>query len=313
MLPTLTLLMAAGRLRHRPGRDRPSTAWSPTRLRLAPTAAPGRPEATAAIERAIDLFAAEIGMDPAEVRRRNLLPAFTETAARARAEPPTTPATTRWPWTASLTPPTTHALRRSRPCAANGVTSSKLGIGAAVYVEITGGGRKPARPGENGTVEVHPDGTVDDPDRHLAARSGTRDGVGDAGQRGTRHPDRQDHTSSGATPISFPRAAAPADRAACSKVARRCGRPHRNWSKWPAPGERTARGCRRRPRRRSRTGRTHGTWSARFRRRASPPSPRRSRCACGRFSSLRVRPTRSARTWLWWKWTSRPARPSSAG
>ena len=34
----------------------------------------GRPEATAAIERAIDLFAAEIGMDPAEVRRRNLIP-----------------------------------------------------------------------------------------------------------------------------------------------------------------------------------------------------------------------------------------------
>jgi carbon-monoxide dehydrogenase large subunit len=34
----------------------------------------GRPEATAAIERAVDLFAAEIGMDPAEVRRRNLVP-----------------------------------------------------------------------------------------------------------------------------------------------------------------------------------------------------------------------------------------------
>jgi carbon-monoxide dehydrogenase large subunit len=33
----------------------------------------GRPEATAAIERAVDLFAAEIGMDPADVRRRNLL------------------------------------------------------------------------------------------------------------------------------------------------------------------------------------------------------------------------------------------------
>ncbi len=33
----------------------------------------GRPEATAAIERAIDLFAAEIGADPAEVRRRNLV------------------------------------------------------------------------------------------------------------------------------------------------------------------------------------------------------------------------------------------------
>src|SRR5215469_14332831 len=33
----------------------------------------GRPEATAAIERAVDLFAAEIGMDPAQVRRRNFI------------------------------------------------------------------------------------------------------------------------------------------------------------------------------------------------------------------------------------------------
>src|SRR5690606_31417506 len=35
----------------------------------------GRPEATATIERLVDIFAAEIGMDPAEVRRRNLIPA----------------------------------------------------------------------------------------------------------------------------------------------------------------------------------------------------------------------------------------------
>jgi carbon-monoxide dehydrogenase large subunit len=43
----------------------------------------GRPEATAAIERAVDLFAAEIGMDPAEVRRRNVVPpeAFPYTTA----------------------------------------------------------------------------------------------------------------------------------------------------------------------------------------------------------------------------------------
>ena len=33
----------------------------------------GRPEATALLERAVDLFAAEVGMDPVEVRRRNLL------------------------------------------------------------------------------------------------------------------------------------------------------------------------------------------------------------------------------------------------
>ncbi|HEV7685935.1 MAG TPA: molybdopterin cofactor-binding domain-containing protein, partial [Acidimicrobiia bacterium] len=35
----------------------------------------GRPEAAAAIERMVDVFAAELGMDPAEVRRRNFIPA----------------------------------------------------------------------------------------------------------------------------------------------------------------------------------------------------------------------------------------------
>jgi carbon-monoxide dehydrogenase large subunit len=34
----------------------------------------GRPEATYVVERAMDLFAAEIGMDPAELRRRNFIP-----------------------------------------------------------------------------------------------------------------------------------------------------------------------------------------------------------------------------------------------
>src|SRR4051812_38888874 len=36
----------------------------------------GRPEATALVERVIDMFAAEIGMDPAEVRRRNYIDDF---------------------------------------------------------------------------------------------------------------------------------------------------------------------------------------------------------------------------------------------
>ena len=36
----------------------------------------GRPEATFMIERLIDLFAAELGMDPAEVRRKNFMPRF---------------------------------------------------------------------------------------------------------------------------------------------------------------------------------------------------------------------------------------------
>jgi carbon-monoxide dehydrogenase large subunit len=42
---------------------------------IGPVRGAGRPEANIVIERAVDRFAAEIGMDPAEVRRRNLIPA----------------------------------------------------------------------------------------------------------------------------------------------------------------------------------------------------------------------------------------------
>ncbi len=41
---------------------------------VAPYRGAGRPEATALIERAIDLVAAELGMDPVVVRRRNMIP-----------------------------------------------------------------------------------------------------------------------------------------------------------------------------------------------------------------------------------------------
>ena len=36
----------------------------------------GRPEATALIERAVDMLAAELGIDPAEIRRRNFIHGF---------------------------------------------------------------------------------------------------------------------------------------------------------------------------------------------------------------------------------------------
>ncbi len=38
----------------------------------------GRPEATLIVERLVDLFAGAVNMDPAEVRRKNLIPAFTD-------------------------------------------------------------------------------------------------------------------------------------------------------------------------------------------------------------------------------------------
>ncbi len=72
-LPTLTNLMAAGPYDLANVTVGYRVAVTNTTPIFAYRGA-GRPEATAAIERAMDLFAAEIGMDPAEVRRKNLVP-----------------------------------------------------------------------------------------------------------------------------------------------------------------------------------------------------------------------------------------------
>ncbi|MGE5290063.1 MAG: xanthine dehydrogenase family protein molybdopterin-binding subunit [Micromonosporaceae bacterium] len=120
----------------------------------------GRPEATAAVERAIDLFAAEIGMDPAEVRRRNLLPRFTEphrTAFGALYDS--------GDYAAALDKVLAAAgylaLRREQAERRARGDVAALGIGLACYVEITGAGDGPAqKPQENATVEIHPDGTA---------------------------------------------------------------------------------------------------------------------------------------------------------
>jgi carbon-monoxide dehydrogenase large subunit len=115
----------------------------------------GRPEAAAALERAIDLFAAEIGMDPGEVRRRNVVPAD------------------RFPYTTAMG--TTYdvgdyAGALDRVLAAAGYEDLRaeqvarrergdvrqLGIGLAVYVEITAYDAG----GEYGSVEILPDGSA---------------------------------------------------------------------------------------------------------------------------------------------------------
>ncbi len=119
----------------------------------------GRPEATAALERAFDLFAAEIGEDPADVRRRNLLPPFTEPHQTAFG---------------ALYDTGDYAVALDKALKAAGYDDLRaeqarrrqsgdivqLGIGVACYVEITGGGDESGPPQENSTVEVHPDGTA---------------------------------------------------------------------------------------------------------------------------------------------------------
>src|SRR5260370_3307942 len=113
----------------------------------------GRPEATAALERAFDLFATEIGMDPAEVRRRNLLPPFTE--------PHTTAFGATYDsgeYVAALDKALDTAgydklrVEQARRRANKDIV--QLGIGIACYVEITGGGDG-GPPEQNATLEVH--------------------------------------------------------------------------------------------------------------------------------------------------------------
>lgn len=96
----------------------------------------GRPEAAAAIERMVDLFATEIGMDPADVRRRNLVAAdrFPYTTAMG-----TVYDSGNYPEALELALAaadydTLRAEQARRRVAGDPV---QLGIGLAVYVEIT--------------------------------------------------------------------------------------------------------------------------------------------------------------------------------
>lgn len=96
----------------------------------------GRPEAAAAIERMVDLFATEIGMDPADVRRRNLVAAdrFPYTTAMG-----TVYDSGNYPEALELALAaadydTLRAEQARRRVAGDPV---QLGIGLAAYVEIT--------------------------------------------------------------------------------------------------------------------------------------------------------------------------------
>ena len=115
----------------------------------------GRPEATAAVERAMDLFAAEIGMDPVEVRRRNLVPsdAFPYKTAGGATYDTGDYATA---LDKVLDAADYPALRAEQAARRERGDAVQLGIGVSVFVEITGGGAF----SEDAAVEVHPDGTV---------------------------------------------------------------------------------------------------------------------------------------------------------
>jgi carbon-monoxide dehydrogenase large subunit len=113
----------------------------------------GRPEATAAVERAADLFAAAVGLDPAEVRRRNMVPRFTS--------PHDTPTGAsydsgdfRAALDAVLVAADYDALRAEQADRRRRRDDIQLGVGLSTYVEVTGGGK------ENSPVTVHADGSA---------------------------------------------------------------------------------------------------------------------------------------------------------
>jgi carbon-monoxide dehydrogenase large subunit len=115
----------------------------------------GRPEAAALIERGVDRFAAEIGMDPVEVRRRNFV--------RADEQPYTTPTGVVYDggdygaaMEQALAVVDYAAVRREQAARRSRGDRELLGVGIATFLDRTAG-----VPGtEYGSVELLPDGHV---------------------------------------------------------------------------------------------------------------------------------------------------------
>ncbi len=158
ILPSLTILMTPGPYAI-PRAEAAAVAVVTNTTSIGAYRGAGRPEATAAIERAMDLFAAEIGMDPAEVRRKNLLPPFSEPLQTAFGA-----VYDSGDYVVALDEVLAAAdyaaLRQDQAKRRAADETIQLGIGVSCYVEITGGGAESGSSFENGTVEVHPDGTA---------------------------------------------------------------------------------------------------------------------------------------------------------
>ncbi len=119
----------------------------------------GRPEAAAAIERAMDLFALEIGMDPVDVRRKNLI-----AADRFPFKTPTGTTYDSGDYEGGLDKLLAavdySVLRAEQQARRDRGDVVQLGIGVSVYVEITAGqggselGQVSVVPAADGSDEV---------------------------------------------------------------------------------------------------------------------------------------------------------------
>ncbi len=115
----------------------------------------GRPEAAEFLERIMDLAATQLGIDPVELRRRNLLPAFTNPLETVMGTEYDT-GDYQKVLEEVLRLADYDGLRAQQAARRSSGARRQLGIGVAVYVEITAGGGSR----EYGSVEVHRDGTA---------------------------------------------------------------------------------------------------------------------------------------------------------
>ena len=151
-LPHLTQLMASG-VYAIPRIEFSATSVVTNTTPTMPFRGAGRPEATQAIERAMDAFAAEIGLDPAEVRRRNLIEkdAFPhQTASGAQYDS----GDYEGALDLALRAVGYDELRTEQKRRREQDGAAQLGIGISTYVEITNGLNET----ELGEIEITPDG-----------------------------------------------------------------------------------------------------------------------------------------------------------
>jgi aerobic carbon-monoxide dehydrogenase large subunit len=136
-LPNLTAMMSSGVYRI-PKIELEIRSVVTNTTQTGPVRGAGRPEATQTLERAIDMLAAELSLDPAEVRRRNFIP--------NDSFPYTTAVGTQYDigdyggaLELALESAGYDELRREQASRRQTGSPHQLGIGLSAYVEVTNG------------------------------------------------------------------------------------------------------------------------------------------------------------------------------
>jgi carbon-monoxide dehydrogenase large subunit len=153
-LPIFTQRMAAGPY-HIPRLD---FSWRSVMTTTTPVHAyrgAGRPEATVTLERALDVLASRLAIDPVDIRRRNFLAAESFPVMTATGERYDTGEYDK-ALDLAMSKIDYRGLRAEQADRRKSGDRRQLGIGVATYVEVTApGGRK-----DWGAVEVHADGSA---------------------------------------------------------------------------------------------------------------------------------------------------------